>query len=296
MGHRLAVQVHLRIAVGQRQHGFLGRAVGRVSLRERAPRNDGPFWPAGRHIRPAGAQQCAIGKRPLETYAIQVTDCAVVLVLFVKQGTQDEIGLVPDCRIGVVLCFDPAGPVELVVSRIGSVALQVGDAQVVGRKGAVFLRLAEFLQDTNGWIRPFQCEIHVGSKEREIIADLVRHVSGDSFQCAKRVMILPFPKVQACEAIGGMVVERLVDRLFECCLDNASSMPMHSIIQFEVAYREVGIDGLVPEHVVALFCVTVNSLSFRMQLLERFEPLALVRVIECLAVRRRSCFLAAAHA
>ncbi len=280
---RPPVDIQFAVRVREREHGLLRCAVGYLAFREDAPRNDGAIVLFDRQARPARAQECLVRERPVEPDAVEIRHRLVVFAILQQDRAEHQVGLVPDRELRRVVRGDLAGAIELLDGRLALAVLQIGDAEVIGRKTAIAVGSLQALEHLEGFDRFFLSQVDVGPQEFDIVPNAFGDLAVDAVQRQKSVFHLALLEMDPRKTIGSIVAHHLIDGAFQHRRYRAPCPVMHPVTQLEVAERKLRVDHVIVQRIEFRLVEAGVLVDFGVEALQRLEVVPLVRVIERLA-------------
>ena len=128
-----------------------------------------------------------------------------------------------------------------------------------------------------------EARVGVRAQELDLVGDAIRNAARDSIQCVKRVLELALLEMNASEPERGVVADGFVDCTLQNRGDRAPGAMVHAIVQLEVADRELRLAQVVVQRIECRLVDRAMLPELRVEPLERFEEVPLLRVVDRLA-------------
>ncbi len=280
---RSTLHAQLAVREWQGEDGFLHRGVRGFALGEDAPRNQRPVELLRRSVGPARAKQRLVGERTLQTNPIQRALGRLERRRFEEQRAEHEVRLVDDRERGRVAALHLTCAVELLDGFLLPAVLQQRDAEVVGREALQVFRVLQALQHVDGVGGAIERQVDVRAQELDVVSDVLRHLSTDLLENLQGFLGLALLEVDSRQAKRRFVAHLLVDVGLEHGLDGPARAMVHAVAQLEVTDVEVrALDERVQGVELGLVDAVVLG-DLRVETLQRFEPVLLVRVVQRLS-------------
>ncbi len=173
------------------------------------------------------------------------------------------------------MCVDESGPAEIIVTCLGFSGSHQSDSEIVACKSFESFDIEQAFQHRCRFRETAAGHVDLGTQEKQVVAYGVRDLAFDPIQGVKRIFRSIFVKIDTCQAIQGLVADRVGYVSFDDGGDGSPGPLVHAVGEFEIADRELGLPDMMIKSVQLGLIEAVMLLQLGIKTREGLEPVLL---------------------